>query len=178
MDFLVLINKDNKVKDDVKSFDIIKTSCSTYNKEEILVNKVIEDDLINMFNAAKSKGLNLYVSSGYRSIEEQTEIYDNGKNPLAAIPGCSEHQVGLAIDIIHSEISKDDLEKNPYIFEDTKEFEWLIKNCYKYGFILRYPKGKENKTLIPYEPWHYRYVGINNAIKIQKSKKVLEEYVN
>ena len=87
----------------------------------------------------------------------------------SAKPGHSEHQTGLAVDV---EGSNNDYDK----FESSIEFNWMINNSYKYGFILRYPKGKENITGFKYEPWHYRYVGIELAKYLYKNNLTLEEY--
>lgn len=106
---------------------------------------------------AASMGLNIYISSGFRSFNIQTSIYNNyvyknGKteaDTYSARAGHSEHQTGLAFDV--NDINQ--------AFADTKEGKWLDENSYKYGFILRYPKGKNNETGYIYEPWHFRYVG-------------------
>ena len=84
-----------------------------------------------------------------------------------AVPGTSEHSLGLAVDLNSLEES----------FEQTAQFKWLIEHCAEYGFILRYPKDKEDITGISYEPWHYRYVGEDHAAKIMEQGLCLEEYV-
>jgi len=117
-----------------------------------------------MKNGAKEEGLNIYISSGFRSYSRQKTIYNNyvardGKTAAdrySARPGHSEHQTGLAFDV--NTISS--------AFNNTKEAKWLSSNCYKYGFILRYPKGKENETGYMYESWHFRYVGVDLATKL------------
>lgn len=117
-----------------------------------------------MKEAAKNEGLNIYISSGFRSYATQRTIYNNyvardGKaeaDRYSARPGYSEHQTGLAFDV--NTISS--------AFDNTNEAKWLSKNCYKYGFILRYPKGKESETGYMYESWHFRYVGEEFASKL------------
>lgn len=117
-----------------------------------------------MKNGAKEEGLNIYISSGFRAYSRQKTIYNNyvardGKTAAdrySARPGHSEHQTGLAFDV--NTISS--------AFNNTKEAKWLSSNCYKYGFILRYPKGKENETGYMYESWHFRYVGVDLATKL------------
>ncbi len=118
----------------------------------------------SMRAAAKSDGLNIYISSGYRSYSTQKKLYnryvreDGAKkaDTYSARPGHSEHQSGLAADL---NIIGDE-------FAGTPEAKWLNKNCYKYGFILRYPKGKTDETGYKYEPWHFRYVGTELAEKL------------
>ena len=115
--------------------------------------------------------------SSYRSYDYQVNLYNNyvksdGKDAAdtySARPGFSEHQTGLAVDIYNKEL--------PYTsFEETKEFEWMQKNAYKYGFILRFPKDKVNITGYQYEAWHYRYVGKKAAKYIHDHNITLEEY--
>lgn len=117
-----------------------------------------------MFAAAKKEGLNLYISSGFRSYETQAGLYQSyinrdGKDEAdtySARPGHSEHQTGLAFDV--NEVSQ--------AFNNTPEAIWLSNNCYKFGFILRYPNGKTNETGYMYESWHFRYVGKDLATKL------------
>ena len=85
-----------------------------------------------------------------------------------ARPRTSEHELGLAVDF-------NSVEEN---FEDTKEFKWLKENAHKYGFIMRYPKENQDLTAVIYEPWHYRYVGIENALEIKNSGLCLEEFLS
>ncbi len=135
------------------------------------------DAFLTMFNEAKKEGLTLIINSSFRSYEEQEEVYNSYKNSkgtkeadrIAARPGFSEHQTGLAIDIqtYGSQAST---------FEDFDEFKWLSENAYKYGFILRYPKDKEYLTGYEYESWHYRYVGVDVATYIQENNITFDEY--
>ncbi|MCI8518989.1 MAG: M15 family metallopeptidase [Clostridia bacterium] len=127
---------------------------------------------------------NVWVQSAYRSIESQSRIYNRemqkhinqGKTEEVArrlteevimIPGCSDHNLGLAVDFNDAETT----------FEDTKAFTWLKQNAENYGFVMRYPKDKEDITKITYEPWHWRYVGKDNAIEMNRLNMCLEEYV-
>lgn len=117
-----------------------------------------------MFAAAKKEGLNIYISSGFRSYETQKNLYNNYVNrdgkaaadTYSARAGHSEHQTGLAFDV--NQISS--------AFDNTAEAKWLSSNAYKYGFILRYPKGKDGETGYRYESWHFRYVGTDLASKL------------
>ena len=131
--------------------------------------------LNEMINAAKTEGVVLRMISGFRSYSTQNTLYNNyvardGKaeaDRYSARPGHSEHQTGLAFDLNSLEQS----------FENTKEGKWLAENCWKYGFIIRYPKGKESVTGYMYEPWHVRYLGKEVAKKVYESGKCLEEYL-
>lgn len=117
-----------------------------------------------MKNAAASEGLNIYISSGFRSYSRQATLYNNyvrqdgqsEADTYSARPGHSEHQSSLAFDVNTINSS----------FANTNEGRWLAANCYKYGFILRYPQGKTNETGYIYEPWHFRYVGQELATKL------------
>lgn len=129
-----------------------------------------------MVNAAKGDGIKLWNVSGYRSYSTQKYLYNSYVNrdgvvkadTYSARPGSSEHQTGLATDI-NTASSKSH-------FENTKEYAWLTKNAYKYGFILRYPEGKTFITGYKYEPWHYRYVGKDVAKIIYEKNITYEEY--
>ncbi len=137
-----------------------------------------------MYNAAKQDGVNLAPCSGYRSYERQENNYNNkisfyesqgystadAKVKAATIimpPGSSEHNLGYAMDIVCVD----------EWFEDTAEFKWLTENAADYGFIMRYPKEKQDITGVIYEPWHWRYVGVEAAKEMKASGLVLEEYL-
>ena len=147
------------------------------------------DDLVSMIDDCRNAGLQPVICSSYRSYEKQEQLYNNkieiliaqgytkkqaveeaGKS--VALPGTSEHQMGLAVDIV--DMNNQNLDESQ---ESTDVQKWLMANSYKYGFILRYPNGKSSITGIIYEPWHYRYVGKEDAIKIYESGLCLEEYV-
>ena len=132
---------------------------------------------------------NLSICSGYRSVAKQTSLFEGrvkewmnkGYSRAAAekevlkdtaYPGTSEHNTGLAADLLGAEYTW--LSES---FAETDAYEWLIKNCAKYGFILRYPKGREDITGYTFEPWHYRYVGVEAATYIMKNDLTLEEYL-
>ena len=134
------------------------------------------DHFKEMCEDAKKDNITLKSVSAYRSYSTQKNIYNNyvkkdGKekaDTYSARPGHSEHQTGLAVDINTASSSAH--------FENTKEYDWLIKNSYKYGFILRYPQDKTYITGYKYEPWHYRYVGTDVATKIKDENITFEEY--
>ncbi len=128
-----------------------------------------------MASEASKEGISLRIVSGFRSYSTQQSIYNNyvasdGKaeaDRYSARPGHSEHQTGLAFDV--NSLSQS--------FENTPEGKWLAANCHKYGFIIRYPKGKENVTGYMYEPWHIRYLGTGTAEDVFVSGLTLEEYL-
>lgn len=124
---------------------------------------------------AAAEGLDIYIGSSYRSYAYQVEIYNNYSalygweqaDTFSARPGHSEHQTGLTIDC--NTIND--------AFSETPEAAWLAQHCAEYGFIIRFPEGKENITGYQYEPWHIRYVGKETAKEIQKYNLTLEEYL-
>ncbi len=138
--------------------------------------------LEKMFKAAGKKDKTLYGVSAYRSYTRQADIYaknvrERGRdatNKVSSMPGHSEHQTGLAIDISCKQLNGALSER----FADTAEGQWVEGNCYRYGFIIRYPKNKEDITGYSYEPWHIRYVGIPVATYIYEHRLTLEEYFN
>lgn len=141
-----------------------------------------------MKEAAQAEGIELLLCSAYRSVEYQTGLFEaeqaewlaqgmteeeayNKAATVVAIPGYSEHNTGLAADIVTPEYQ--DLSEG---FEDTPAFAWLSQHAAEYGFILRYPEGMQDVTGIIYEPWHYRYVGAENAKYILESGLCLEQF--
>ena len=153
---------------------------STYNKGEDPVAKAA---LVSMLEAGKAAGFDYNAFSGFRSYEYQTTLYNryvnrDGKEAAdrySARPGYSEHQTGLAFDI--GENGRQDLWLTEQ-FGETPAGQWLMNNAHLYGFILRYPQGKEHITGFMYESWHYRYVGVEHATAIFNAKTTLEEYLN
>ncbi len=135
-----------------------------------------------MKDEMESEGMYIDIGSGYRSYEYQLGVierniaaYGEEETRRSVAPaGHSEHQTGLTIDIINDEPQHNIVES----FKDTAEGRWLAENSYRFGFILRYPEGKEEITGYMYEPWHFRYVGIDTAGKIYNSGQTLEEYFN
>ena len=148
------------------------------------------EPLQNMLKAASDEGYSLYVCSAYRSVDRQKELFNESMIDYvnqgmtyyeAAIetaksiawPGESEHATGLAMDIVSSDYAGLDEQQG-----ETDDQKWLMEHCYEYGFILRYPKDKSEDTGIIYEPWHYRYVGVEAALAIRDQGVTLEEYLN
>ena len=137
-------------------------------------------ELAKMFAAAHKDGIDLYLVSGYRSYAQQLALYNtyvstDGKalaDSYDAIPGACEHQLGLAVDL--SDDNRDhDIDNS---FELTAAYQWLLKHSYEYGYILRFPRGKESITGIAYNPWSFRYIGVEEAKKVYDSGLTLEEY--
>ncbi len=124
-----------------------------------------------MFLAAREDGVSGFIlTSGYRSREAQQAIWDERQDDTVNRPGESEHESGLAFDVTAMNSQGG--------FEKTEQFAWLEENCWDYGFILRYPEDKEDVTGITYEPWHYRYVGVEAAQAMRASGETLEEYLD
>lgn len=152
---------------------------ATYNSGE---QKQARKAVDAMIKKAKKDHVRLTAFSTFRSYDRQRVLYNNyvashGKKQadrFSARPGHSEHQTGLAFDIGGAN-SKHWAENS---FAKTKEAKWIAKHAHKFGFIIRYPKGKEKITGYQYEPWHLRYLGTTNAKKVKKSGKTLEEYLN
>ena len=156
----------------------------------VYVDARIYDDLRAMLAACRKDGLNPLVCSGYRSVETQTRLHNNKITRLlaegysqenakeearrwVAVPGTSEHEVGLAVDLC--DYTNQNLDESQ---AETVTQKWLMANSWKYGFILRYPVDKSDLTGIIYEPWHYRYVGRDIAAEIYSRGICLEEYLS
>ena len=176
-DLLVLVNKANKIPDNYNANLIVY--------EDSEMSELLLEDLKKMRDTAEKQGINIYIDDAYRSKQEQEKVFNNTINKyikqgstqnaakekakqIAALPGYSEHETGLAIDF--------SLRSNPQ--DQEQMWQWLKGNAYKYGFILRYPEGKEHITGYSNEPWHYRYVGKKHAKTMYEKGIVLEEYLN
>jgi D-alanyl-D-alanine carboxypeptidase len=175
-ELLVLVNKYFRLPSGFNQYNLVNMSSKyTVNDgKQYLLAGVAYEKYIQMFDAAKKDGLSLRVISAYRTEDYQRGLYNNkvrttGKvnaDNYSARPGHSEHQTGLAVDICSTKGT----------FEYTSEFKWLQNHAHEYGFILRYPKGKEWITGYSYEPWHYRYVGTDAAKIIYEEGITYEEY--
>lgn len=175
---LILVNRENYIPAD---YEVQLTELSNGKK----VDSRIYPELQEMFNAARAQGYGLFVREGYRTQEEQQQLmnekieaYENeGKSKSeakklaeqwVAIPGTSEHQLGIAVDIINADTTKSSR-------DDV--YNWLEENAHTYGFIKRYPSNKTDITGVINEPWHYRYVGKEAASAIYSQGICLEEYI-
>ena len=173
----ILVNKYYYLNENYIPKDLIDID-TKYSKQGMKLVKVAKEAFEELSEDALKEDMNIIAMSSYRSYEYQVNLYNNyvkkdGKeaaDTYSARPGFSEHQTGLAIDVYNK--------KEPYTnFEQTNEFKWMQDNAYKYGFILRFPKEKENETGYQYESWHYRYVGKEIAKNIHKDNITLEEYI-
>lgn len=183
---LALVNKQYYLPEDYVPTDLVRPEVTfSFGEEDIeksLMRREAAEALEKMFLDAKNNGIELYAVSGYRSYSRQKTLFDAETNRVGeekamqavAIPGSSEHQSGLAMDISSKSVKNYLVED----FEDTVEGKWLAENAHRFGFILRYPKGKESITNYMYEPWHFRYVGEKAAKVIYENNWTLEEYFN
>ena len=183
---MILVNHTNQMPENY-TFETAECGSKT------AVNKTLRTVACNAFlelqKAAAAENVTVWMQSGYRSVSYQTNLYEKktnyykqqgyddakAKEMAAAIvnpPGYSEHNCGLAADLNSPEHTG--LDEG---FENTAAFRWLCQHAGEYGFILRYPKGAEEKTEITYEPWHWRYVGVENAAKINASGLCFEDYI-
>ena len=138
-------------------------------RADIELRKPAFDAAQEMFAAAAADGVEGFIlSSGYRTREQQQTLYEESNTGYVNAPGESEHEYGLTFDVTAYSDSG--------MFADTPQFAWLYAHCWEYGFILRYPEDKEALTGVPYESWHYRYVGREAALEMQRSGWCLEEY--
>lgn len=171
----ILVNKYNYLDKDYVPNNLV--ILDKYSKPGIKLNKEAYENFIEMASDAENNNLNLRIISAYRPYEYQEKLYNNylkhdtkeKVDTYSARPGFSEHQTGLVIDI-------DNIKKDYNYFHLTDEYAWMQNNSYKYGFILRYPLGKEKITGYKYESWHYRYVGKDIAKYIYDNNITFEEY--
>lgn len=184
MDYTMLVNKDNLLESDFVPEDLIEIHEPTGSKiDKTYINKLNKEAYASfklMQAEALKNGYEIFVDSSYRSYDYQVRVFDETQElkglehtfNTVALPGASEHQTGLAIDVI--------FRRNGEMIEEQKETDpeiiWLFNNCYKYGYILRYPKGKEDITGISFEPWHFRYVGLELAQELHENGLTLEEH--
>lgn len=181
---LVLVNKVFSLSENYIPNDLVRAninySFGDAQVEKALLRQEAAQSIEQLFEAAENDGIEIFAVSGYRSYARQevvfnAEVQESGiekAQEAVATPGQSEHQTGLTMDISSRSVGLDLTQD----FENTPEGKWLAENAHKYGFILRYPKGKENITGYKYEPWHFRYVGKAFAKTIYEKQLTLEEY--
>lgn len=179
---LILVNKTHPIPDGYE------VPLATFSGSMKCDERVLES-LLNMLSAAKKDNVDLLVCSPYRDMELQTRLFEKKINlymgmgysymdayrissEKVTVPGASEHQIGMAFDIVTGSHATLD-----YEFADTQAGKWLKEHGREYGFILRYPRGKEYITGIEFEPWHYRYVGVEAATYIMDNELTLEEFI-
>jgi len=185
---LILVNRDHLLGEEIE-MELYMTD------NGYPIDNRIKDSYVSMIEAGHAAGLDFSLVSGYRSIENQQINYDVSYNnyiaqgylpeeakakteEFIALPNASEHTTGLAVDITSTTLANE--AGNSGLFQDLENYpegKWLKENAPSFGFILRYPKDKEEITGIKFEPWHFRYVGVENAQYITEKNLSLEEYV-
>ncbi len=181
----MLVNKQNKLPDSYNPSDLVYTSIPFVFQEKTDKRKMRSEaaTAINtLFTEANKQGIKLLGVSAYRSHATQISLFDYYVNrdgyekarTYSAVPGTSEHETGLTIDVTGGDGKCAAMD----CFGDTNEAKWLQAHAAEYGFIIRYPKGKEAITGYQYEPWHLRYVGKDMALEIMSKGITLEEYFN
>ncbi len=172
----VLVNKNHQLSSHYVPKDLEVIS-NQYAYDEKYLRKEARLSFERLSEEASTLGYRIIGVSAYRDYDYQKKLYQyyvdtKGKeyaDLCSARPGHSEHQSGLAIDVMGSNLDYN-------LFEESEEFTWMSENAHHYGFILRYPKGKEHITGFKYEPWHYRYVGVELATTLYQKNLTLEEY--
>lgn len=174
---LTLVDKENRLTSDYLPGNMVNLSnydLTTRFNIMMFCNYAV-DNFVNMSNAAKEDGIELFIASTYRSYEFQNQIFTNMKNfhgevkasTIVAYPGASQHQLGTGVDFGSI--------KPSYAY--TNAGQWLEDNAWKYGFTLSYPKGFENITTYMWEPWHYRYIGIEASMVQRKYFNNIQHYL-
>ena len=172
-----IVNKYYQLEEDFEPNNLTPIDSKYARNNSQLLQKEATEAFNQMCSDAKLENISLYSGSAYRSYEYQSTLYNNyikkdgltAAETYSARPGYSEHQLGLAVDIMNGNWS--------YVSKDNIEYSWLQANSYKYGFILRYPENKEYITGYMFEPWHYRYLGKELATKVYNSGLTYDEYV-
>lgn len=179
--YLILVNKDNPMKNEE---DYEKVLCKSIYADDRTLEKKTYEQFLKLQDFVKTQGYIIAIESGYRSSSYQKKVWDEcvllhgleHTKRFVAVPGYSEHQTGLAVDFL--------LYENNKFYEDQKMrghkvLEVVRENAYKFGFIIRYPEGKENITGYGYEPWHLRYIdNVEIAKYIKENNLCLEEYLD
>lgn len=180
--YTMLVNKEYPLSSKYIPY-MVEPEVEIYHKginERRYLQPIAATALEEMFAAAEEDGLHLVLRCGFRSYKLQKTIYTSALKSYGyyetsryhAVPGASEHQTGLAVDLCCEATGY----KNNSEFLKTPEYAWMLKNAHRYGWILRYPKGKEEITGYNFEPWHFRYVGVELATYLKEQDLVLEEY--
>ncbi len=180
LNYSMLVNKYYKLSKDYEPTDLvnIKTDYAWGAYGENKIRSEVYNAFIDMWNVAKENNIHLMINSSYRPYSDQERVYNNykesrgesGADKIAARPGYSEHQTGLALDIFCTTNS------STKTFAESDAYRWLLENAHKFGFILRYPEGKEDITGYAFESWHYRYVGKELAKLIYEEGITFDEY--
>lgn len=165
------------VPEDLVEVDIPIAPDNTHSQ----LRKEAANALKKMYDDGLALGYHLVLNSGYRSYQDQKALYDEyfriydevTASGLVSIPGSSEHQLGLGVDLTSQSV----IDKEKLVFGDTDEYKWVVKNAHLYGFIMRYPKERSSQTGTLNEPWHLRYVGKDVAKEIYENQWTLEDYI-
>lgn len=179
LEYSMLVNKYHELGSDYEPDDLVDINIKYYYGGPKKIRAAVYDAFIAMWESAQKEDIYLIVDSAYRDYQSQADVYKYYEDykgtkyadSIAARPGYSEHQTGLALDIYAKECL------SAKTFKDSKAYAWLIANAHKFGFILRYPKDKEKITGYAYESWHYRYLGEDLATKVYDSGLTYDEYV-
>lgn len=170
---ILLVNESHRLSADYVPEGLVNLYQSRHSfrlaNSDIYLTRETYEAAEKMFHAAEEQNVNGFIiTSGYRSYQRQQEVYAESEPGKAQQPGASEHQTGLAFDVTTETNSG---------FESTPQYAWLSQHAHEYGFIQRYPANKSNVTGISYEPWHYRYVGVDAAKKMRHTGQTLEEFL-
>lgn len=170
---ILLVNSENRLDADYVPEALVNLYEQRHSfrlaSSDIYLTRTCYEAMERMFAAAEADNVNGFiVTSGYRDYDRQAEIYAESEPGLAQEPGASEHQTGLAFDVTTETSSG---------FESTPQYAWLCEHAQDYGFIQRYPANKADETGISYEPWHYRYVGVEAARQIKAQDLTLEAFI-
>ena len=170
---ILLVNEAHRLDADYVPDDLVNLYQQRHSfrmaSSEIYLTRPTYEAMEQMFHAAEEADMNGYiVTSGYRSYQRQQEVYAQSEPGKAQQPGASEHQTGLSFDVTVETADG---------FENTPQYGWLMQHAHEYGFIQRYPANKSDITGISYEPWHYRYVGVDAATRMWKTGQTLEEFL-
>ena len=182
-DLMVLVDRSHTVRPDYVPGDLVSLQdygVPTLGSETLLLRRDAAENLKRLVDGAAAYGEELVVASAYRSYEEQeisharlASIYGAGADWMSATPGHSQHQLGTAVDFTNAAASY----QVWLPFGDTSASWWLAQHSHEYGFVLAYPPGNEGETGYQWEPWHYRYMGVENAALIAESGLTLQEFL-
>lgn len=179
--YLDLVNKTHPLPADYVPPDLTEVTAVAPGVTCTQLRKPAAEAFAQLTDAAAANGYTLVLRSGYRSYETQKKLFagyvkrdgQNAAEQYSAPPGCSEHQMGLAVDVTSPSVNY----KLDHNFGSTAEGSWLAENAHRFGFIIRYLEGKQDITGYIYEPWHIRYVGKKPAAEIYQQNVTLEEYL-
>lgn len=171
---ILLVNEKHRLKEDYQPEGLVNLYTNRHSfrlaSSDIYLTRECYEAAQRMFAAAEAEDMNGFIiTSGYRDYRRQAEIYAENGAGKAQQPGASEHQTGLAFDVT--------AESGTDGFESTPQYAWLCAHAHEYGFIQRYPANRADETGISYEPWHYRYVGVEAATKMRETGQTLEAFL-